>query len=508
MRRLAGITRRALAGGAAALPFLHLPRARAAEAGVLNFGLSTYPPNLQPWANAGTAAATVKLLIHRGLLSYDAKGDYTPELAESWGNEGPTTWVFKLRSRARFSNGAKVTSADVKWTIEQAIGEKSTAYLRNELLGIERVETPDDLTVRLVTKVPVSTLPIWFANYNMPIVAKGSDLNQPVGAGPFVITGQERGTSITLAPSPHYYKPGLPKLKKVLITVYADENLRVAALQAGDVDLIEYVPWQSMQSIGANPELKLDAVDGPFMCLLFNGARAPFGDARVRRAIAHAIRREDIVKAAFFGQGSPMAHLPISDQSPFFNKDLANGWAYDPGLAKKLLAEAGVGGGFSCRILSTSTYGMLKSTAEIVQQQLGEVGIQSELSLPDWSTRVQLGNRGQFDIAVHGMAADSNDPDALTSVIDGGLSPSMSRSANLPLPRIQALLQAGRSEFDPAKRRSIYHDLEVAALEDVPMVGLCWRKQGYAMGKRVKAFTNLPGQLTFFSGISIEQTSI
>ncbi len=361
--------------------------------------------------------------------------------------------------------------------------------------------------MRLVTKSPISTLPIWFANYNMPIVAKDSNLNQPIGAGPFVITGQERGTSITLAPSPHYYKAGLPHLKTVLITVYADENLRVAALQSGDVDLIEYVPWQSMQSIGADLKLKLDAVDGPFMCLLFNGAKAPLGDPRVRRAIAHAIRREDIVKGAFFGQGSPMAHLPISDTSPFFNKDLANGWAYDPALAKKLLAEAGVGSGFSCTILSTSTYGMLKSTAEIVQQHLGEIGIQTELALPDWSTRVQLGNRGQYDIAVHGTAADSNDPDALTSVIDGSLSPSMSRSANLPLPKIQGLLQGGRSEFDAAKRKAIYHDLEATALEEVPMVGLCWRKQGYGMTKAVKGFTNLPGQLTFFSGVTIETVS-
>jgi peptide/nickel transport system substrate-binding protein len=498
------LSRRALLAATAAVPLLRIPGARAAQPGILNFGLSSYPPNLQPWSQAGTAAGTIKLLIHRGLLSYDTKGNYAPELAASWSNDSPTSWVFKLRPDARFSTGDKVTSADVKWCIEQAAGEKSTAFFRTELQGIDRIETPDDTTIRLVTKAPVSTLPLWFASYNMPIVPKGADLNQPVGAGPFVITGQERGTSITLAPSPHYYKPGLPKLKQIVVTVYADENLRVAALQAGTVDLIEYVPWQSMEAIGANPALRLDAVDGPFMCLLFNGAKAPLNDKRVRQAIAHAIRREDIIKAAFFGRGSPMAHLPISDQSPFFNPDLANGWAYDPALSKKLLAEAGVGGGFSCRLLSTAQYGMLKSTAEVVQQHLAEIGIQTELSLPDWSTRVQLGNRGQYDIAVHGTAADSNDPDALTSFIDGGLPPSLSRSTNLPVPRIRTLLEAGRAEFDQAKRRAIYHEMEQAALDEVPMAGLCWRKQGYAMAKDVTGFTNLPGQLTFFSGITIE----
>lgn len=502
------LRRRAVLAGAAALPLLGRTGARAAQTGVLNVGLSAYPPNLQPWSQAGTAAGTVKLLIHRGLLSYDPNGGYTPELAVSWSNDGSTAWVFKLRADARFSNGEKVTSADVKWCVEQIAGEKSTAYFRSELQSIDRVETPDDLTVRLITKTPISTLPIWFANYNLPIVPKGSDLNQAVGAGPFVITGQERGTSITLEPSTHYYKAGLPKLKRVQVTVYADENLRVAALQAGTVDLIEYVPWQSMDAIGANPALKLDAVDGPFMCLLFNGARAPLNDKRVRQAIAHAILREDIVKGAFYGRGSPLAHLPISDQSPFFNADLANGWAYNPARAKALLAEAGVGSGFSCRLLSTSQYGMLKSTAEIVQQQLAAIGIQCELNLPDWPTRVQLGNRGQYDIAVHGTAADSNDPDALTSVVDSSLSPSLSRSANLPLPRIQALLQAGRTEFDQDKRRAIYHEMEQVALDEVPIVGLCWRKQGYAMAKQVNGFTNLPGQLTFFSGITIETVEV
>ncbi|MBD2749176.1 peptide ABC transporter substrate-binding protein [Microvirga sp. BT688] len=495
-------------GATASLPFLRIPGARAAENGILTFGLSSYPPNLQPWSQSGTAAGTVKLLIHRGLLSYGPKGEYTPELAESWANENPTTWVFKLRPNAKFSNGNKVTSADVKWCIEQIAAEKSTAFFRSEFQGIAQVDTPNDETVRIITKEPISTLPLWFASYNLPIIPKGSDLSNPIGAGPFVITGQERGASITLEASPHYYKAGFPKLKGIQIVVYADENLRVAALQAGNVDLIEYVPWQSMDAVAANNALKLDAVDGPFMCLLFNGAKKPFGDPRVRKAIAHSIRREDIVKAAFFGRGTPLAHLPISNDSPFFNADLADGWKYDPTLAKKLLAEAGVGSGFSCNILSTAQYGMLKSTAEVVQQHLAEVGIQAELNLPDWSTRVQLANRGQFDIAVHGTAADSNDPDALTSFLDGSLPPSISRSTNLPVPKIQTLLKAGRAEFDLEKRKAIYHEMEKVALEEVPMVGLCWRKQGYAMQSRVNGFKNLPGQLTFFSGVTLEGVSL
>src|SRR3546814_2052030 len=113
----------------------------------------------------------------------------------------------------------------------------------------------------------------------------------------------ERGGALVLEAFDAFYKPGLPKLKGVRAVAYKDENLRVAALQAGDVDLIEYVPWQSMEAISEDPALKLDATDGPFMYLVFNGAKRPFDDARVRKAVAHAVKREDIVKAAFFGRG-------------------------------------------------------------------------------------------------------------------------------------------------------------------------------------------------------------
>src|SRR5258705_6887738 len=177
-----------------------------------------------------------------------------------------------------------------------------------------------------------------------------------------MIKAQERGVSIDLEAYPKYYKPGLPKLKAIRAVAYADENLRVGALQAGDVDLIEYVPWQSMEAISKDPKLALDAVDGPCMYLVFNVTKPPFNDARVRKAVAHAIKRDEIVKAAFFGRGSGLAHLPVPAESEFFNAGLKDGWAYDPALSKKLLAEAGHGGGITCSLLATAQYGMHKDS--------------------------------------------------------------------------------------------------------------------------------------------------
>jgi peptide/nickel transport system substrate-binding protein len=501
------IARRSLLGAGLALPLLR-GRAQAARTpGELTFGLSTYPPSIAPWANTGTASVTVKLLIFRGLLSYDTKGMLRGELAEHWDRDGEAGWRFNLRD-AVFQNGAPVTSADVKWTLEQVAAEKSTAYLRTEFQGVVHIDTPDAKTVVIVMKQPNVMLPQWLAGPHMPIIAKGSTDNggTPVGAGPFVLKAQERGVSVDLAAFDKYYKPGLPKLKAIHLVAYADENLRVAALQAGDVDLIEYVPWQSMDAIEKDPKLKLDTVDGPFMALNFNGAQGPFKNKLLRQAVAFAIKREDIAKAAFFGRGTPLEGLPIAAGSPFYDPTRAHFWKYDPDHAKALLAQAGMAGGFSTTLLATAQYGMHKATAEVVQQNLAAIGIQVQLNLPDWATRINLGNKGQYEFCVQGTAADNNDFDGIATLIDGELPPNNARSVGIPTPEIHKLFAEGRAEFDLDKRRAIYAKLSDLALDVCTLVGLCWRAQGYGMAKDVQGFHNLPGELTFYSGLTLEDT--
>jgi peptide/nickel transport system substrate-binding protein len=180
---------------------------------------------------------------------------------------------------------------------------------------------------------------------------------------------------------------------------------------------------------------------------------------------------------------------------------------YDPAKAKALLAEAGLANGFNCKLLATAQYGMHKDTATVVQQHLADIGIQVELVLPDWATRTTMGNRGQYEFAVMGSASDSNDPDGLTQFFAGDQSVSYARSYGLDVPKIDQLLVAGRAEFDPAKRRVIYTALQELCVQEAPIVGLCFRAQGYAMSRQVQGFQNMPGALSFYSGTTFETTS-
>ena len=499
-------TRRSLLTAAAAAPFLGPRRANAARTpGHLVFALSAWPATLSPWVNAGTVAQDVKVLMFRGLLGYADDGTMIGELAERWEREDDHSWVFHLRA-ALFHNGNPVTSEDVRYSIEQMAGEKSVAYLKGEMQRIVRIDTPDARTVRLTTKEPMVVLPNLFASYFSPIVAKGSvDNNGPgIGAGPFQLTGQERGSYVELTAFDRFYRPGLPKLRSVRMVAFADESARVAALRAGDVDLIEYVPWAEMAAITADPELRLETTEGPFMHMYFNCKAGPFSDARVRRAAAIGVQREEIVKSAFYGRGRPLEGLPIERNSPFFDEKLSHGWAYDPVQAKALMAEAGFAAGFDCKLLATSTYGMIQNTAEILQSQLKDIGIRAQLVLPDWATRIVMGNRGQFDITINGTTNESTDPDGVSNYIGTDLPVSYTRAYGLSLPHLDALLAEGRQTFDMDRRKAIYTEVQQICLQEVPMSSLCWRDQGYAMTKDLRGFTNLPGALTFYSARTLD----
>ncbi|MEM7026226.1 MAG: ABC transporter substrate-binding protein, partial [Pseudomonadota bacterium] len=479
----------------------------AGEPGHVVFGLSSYPPSLHPWTNAGTAAATVKLQVYRGLLGYDEDANLRPELAESWEVEGDRTYVFKLRDNAFFHDGSPVTSADVKASYEAIKADDSTAYLRTAFGIIDTIETPDDTTVRITLKEPSATFQFLAASFLAHIVSKASleaDPENPVGAGPYTIANIERGTRIDLDAFDKFYKEGLPKSDKLSFVAYKDENLRVAALEAGDVDIIEYVPWQSMDFVDQNGDLVLDTTDGPFMYLLFNVTDGPLADPKVRDAIGYAIKREDVMAAAFFGRGNPLYGMPVPESSPYFNSDLAGHWSYDPEKAKEMLAEAGYPDGFEVTLLSTAQYGMHKDTAEVVQQHLANVGITANLNLPDWATRVDLGNQGQYDIAVMGTAGDYNDPDALANFVDGRRGDSFVRSFGFNDEELNKLMDAGREELDPAKRKEIYDQWQARSLELAPIVGINWRSQGYGYQDDVEGFTGIPGFLTFYSGSILE----
>lgn len=506
--RASSIDRRAFLGGsAAATGALALgDRARAqTPRDQIVMGLVNYPPNLKPLENTGSSQGAVKLAIHRSLLSYDADGRLQPELAETWTPEGTTAHVLKLRDNAKFHNGAPVMAEDVAFTIGMIKDPKWTAFLRADFDVVEKVEVLGPKTVRIVLKQPSAPFPNLLASYHAPILSKAAgepDPAKPIGAGPYVFKSSERGVSVEVERFADYYRPGKPKTARIKFVNYPDENLRIAALESGDLDLTETLPWQAFDSVEKNPRLKLDAVVGPFMYLTFNVKQGPFTNVKLRQAVAFACKRDEIVKAAHFGRGESLNGLPFPGK-PFSDSASNNQYRHDPDMARKLLREAGFPNGFQCKLLSTTSPTLHQTTAEVVQQNLAEVGIQVELTLTEWATRTTQGNQGRYEFAVAGTVGAFNDPDSVTTFIGSGTN-AYARSFGFSSARIDELLVKGRTELDVPRRLAIYDELQKAAFEEMPIVGLSWRSQAYGMQRGLTGFRNLPGALTFHSPLTLE----
>lgn len=484
------------------------------EGGSLIFGLSGEPSTMDPLVQNGTAGRTVKLSMYRGLVNYDEEGKLSNELAASYKtSEDNKTYTFKLRD-AKFHNGDPVTAEDVKYTFERIANPKNNATFRNELSVIGKIDAVDNETVVITLKEPFAPFIHYLALPESVIVSKkwteennGDVSAAPMGAGPYQFVKWTKGQEFVVKRFESYYKQDKPKLDTIRFVFYPDENTRVNALKAGDVDLIEYVPWKDALAVEQDPNLKLDSVSGPFMQLQFNTQFGPFGDPRVRKAISYAIDRNAIINTAFNGRGTPIYGIAIPKGYMGYNAENEQYFEYNIEKAKKLLAEAGYPDGFKARLLSTSQFSFHQQTAVAVQAELKKVGIEVELDLPDWATRVKKNIEGNYDFVVAGTAGDITDPDWLSNFYAGGEA-RLNNSAYFNDAEINKLLIDGRKELDESKRKQIYDRLIDRALELSPFVYLSWREQAYGMRKEVEGFKNMPGFLSFQSGITLENASL
>ncbi|MBB5222791.1 glutathione transport system substrate-binding protein [Amaricoccus macauensis] len=484
--------------------------------GSLWFGLSAEPSSLDTVVQPGTAARTVKLAIHRGLVNYGIDGKISPELAESYEiSEDARTYTFHLRD-AKFHDGSPVTAADVKATFEHILDPNGKAAFRNELSIIDAVETPDDKTVVLKLSTPSVALIGYLALPESVIVPaawlaenKDNPTATPIGAGPFTFGEWTRGQEIVLEKFDDYYKEGKPALDEIHFVFYGDENTRVNALKSGDVDIIDYVPAKDAEALKAGPGTELISTYGPFMGLQFNTKFEPFSKPEVRQAIAYAVDRSAIINTAFNGIGAPIWGLAIPEGYMGYSEAKKDYFSHDIEKARELMAKAGYPDGFEARLLASSQYSFHQNTAVAVQSELAKIGIRLTLDLPDWATRMSKAGNADYDFAVLGSLGEIADPDWLTNYYYGG--DKLVRTNNSPYfddPEINGLLDKGRATVDPVARAEVYDQFVDRALELSPIVYFMWRQQDYAVREGVTGFTNLPGFLTFQSGYSLENTKV
>jgi peptide/nickel transport system substrate-binding protein len=359
---------RALAGAACASL---LAVAGPAAARDLVVALKTEPTSMDPQYHALTPNIQLSQTLFDPLTCTDPELGIKPCLAESWTAEG-TAWTFKLRPGVKFSDGSPVTAEDVLFTYDRA-GKvpNSPSSFKIYLQQVTKVEAPDPMTVKITTAQPyplvannLANLPIMSAKAASGSAPEGkttTELNAGnglVGAGPYKFVSWKRGAEIVFERNPHYWGKA-PAWDRVIYRPISNPAARVAALLAGDVDLIEDPPTDDLARLQKDPKLNvvtkssnriiyvaLDQHGDQTPGIQGTNGKNPLLDRRVREALSLAIDRKALVDRIMGGVATPAAQLL---PPPMFgtSKKLVEAPKADPERAKALLKEAGYPDGFS-----------------------------------------------------------------------------------------------------------------------------------------------------------------
>lgn len=458
-----------------------------------------------------TAFSSIRLLelLYEPLVRLDPEAEIVPAVAASWAfNDTATELTVTLDPDARFHDGSAVTSADVKASFERILNEETGAASRANFTSIAAMETPDDATV--VFKLSEPNVPILtaMASINAAIVPAsaveaGTIGTEVVGSGPFVFGDWTPNSNASLTANPAW-GGGAVAIDGLDISVLPDETAILAALRTGQVDFALINDPFVATLIPDVPGVQL--VKKPVLSyhvLQLNPARTPLTEQAVRQAISCAVDRQDILDTALLGEGAVTGPLTMEA----YRSDVSDLFCYERDLdkAKALLAEAGYPDGFSATIMAaTGEPPTAAAEAQVIQSQLAEVGIALEIEMKELNVYIDAWLTADFDMAV---ALNGGRPDPFTMYnrywTKAG---NLQKVANYIDDTLDSLMNQGREETDPAKRKEIFAQFDKHLAEVSPWV---WLYTGYTYAAaldKVQGFEATPtGSLFGLSAVTVSE---
>ena len=489
----------------------------------LVFAMNTDVQSLDPQIQNDTTSEQVVKMLYNTLLKFEDDGTVVGDLAESWSvSEDKLTWTFNLKQGVKFHNGKELTSADVKATFDRALNAEAGGLRTTEIIKMfTAVEAPDPYTVTITTDGPYGPMESLMCNMSLGIMDAdyiekyGLDLGTSVegenGTGPFKVVSWERDQEIVVERFDDYF--GTPaKLQTVVYTIIPEAASRVIALETGEVDVIDKPTDEDLARLEADTENFTVLRKPTISQRLFRfGCNDPIiSNTKVRQAIVYAIDRQAIIDALFTGSAYPST-APLAPVT-FGYSDLGE-IEQDLELAKSLLAEAGYPDGFDTKIVTTERYQNGIELAEIISQQLAEIGINAKIEVWEWSALSASWNgitADEFDQPIFIMGAGPSMRDA-----DGGLRGLYTTSETGLNDRnygfysnaeVDALIEQGMQETDQQKRVEIYKEaMEILYRED-PVAFWLFDMYGLAItSSKVEGVTLSPISTITFENATVKK---
>jgi peptide/nickel transport system substrate-binding protein len=409
-----------------------------------------------------------------------------PGLATKWEPIGDTAWRFTLREGVTFSNGEKLDAEAVKWNVERVLDPKTGARNKPWFASITEVKVISPTVVEFGTKGAYPDMPDQMSMFLL-MPPKWTAENNPsvsaLGSGPYELVRFASGDRVELKARADYWGE-TPAFDNVIFRMMPEDSSRIAALLAGDIDLITAFPTSEIARIKSSAKAEASAVPGTRgMFLKLNARRAPFKDnPKLWRALNLAIDRAAINDGLLNGLGQISACQPLSPAYFGFNPDLKP-VAYDPVQAKKLLAEAGFGGGLTMELeIPTGRYLQASDITQVVASQLGEIGVTvnlREIEFGAWMNKyIVAKNLG--DAAYFGLGWPTLDAGGLLNFWE-----KENPQSYWDNDAFTNGAKDARSTNDPARRTALYRQLTTQLCEASPSIFLFFTPITYAQSKSI-----------------------
>lgn len=413
--------------------------------------------------------------LYSRLFKLNQNNEIECELAESYEVVDDLTYHIVLRQGVKFHDGSELKASDVKFTLERA---KEKANTKANAKYIDTVTISGDYDLTITTTDPYPSLFYFLSGESMSIVSEavvtaaeangGIYEEQPVGTGPFKF--------MEWAPNDHWalerfdeYFGGPAKARSITCRIIPEASSRVIALETGEIDVALNVGAVEAANVEANPDLVLESGISPAVSYLgLNAQKGALADERVRQALAYSIDKQEIVDTILEGRGE-VANSFMGKTIPGWNESLEP-YPRDVEKAKALLAEAGYGDGLKLELFVSGDQN--NRTAQIIQAQLLEAGIEVEISMYEWGALTEAVKAGKHDMFIMGWANRSGDPDYSMSPLFHSSGIGSNNNSFIADDKLDEMILTAKTDMDSERRMQEYKDIQVYLKELSPWVPL------------------------------------
>ncbi len=421
--------------------------------------------SLDPHITVAAGTKEVMFNVFEGLVKPTPEGDLIPAVAEKYElSEDQTAYTFTLREGVRFHNGEPVEMQDVIYSLNRCAGMKGEEPLIPALSAVKGIEASGS-TVTITLDQPNTE----FLSYlTLAILPEDYDQQDtaPVGTGPFKFVSRAAQDNIVLEKFADYW--GEPAyLDKITFKIIENADSILMSLQSGAIDLCSHLTSTQVAQLGDDFNVE-EGTMNLVQAMYLNNAEKPFDDVRVRQALCYAVDKQGIIDLAFDGYGSPIGSSMYPAFGKYFDDSLTNYYTRDIEKAKALLADAGYPDGFSMTITVPSNYQPHIDTAQVIVEQLKEIGVNAEIQLVEWGTWVEdVYNLRKFQSTVIGVDASNMTARALLERFTSDYDKNFINYNNA---EYDALFQQAITTASDAEQTDFYKQMEANLTENAANV--------------------------------------